>query len=583
MTTAYDEARKQVEALVLGALADNSLESEAAGILRIEPSKTPEYDLACSIAFSLSKKAGKPPAELANQLFQSMKSELKEDGKGYVESAAAVNGYLNFVLSSKYYIDSFAAAAKAGQTFGNSDANSGKLAIVEYSSPNVGKPMHIGHIRSTILGDAVANLHVATGYKVVRMNYLCEAGAQVGSLLLALQKWGMEKLNNEKDLLKYYVDITKKIEEDPTLKTQEQEMVLQMENYDPEIMPLLYKVRELTLTPFDANYKRLGISFDEPVFDSDYVAASKKLVEECLEKGIATKDKTGETVGLLEGKSKLSNLIILRSNGTTLYSTRDMGFAQWRWEKYHFDKSVIVTASEQNTHFKQVFKLLELMGREYTDRLFHIGFGLVFLEGGVKLSSRKGNVLLLVDVLDDAVDLAKAQIKTDQGYSDDDLSKIAEAVGVGAVKFAILRVSAEKNIQFTTQKAVSFEGDTGAYLQYTVVRGKNILKKSGLDVSNLTASLPENYEFSDPERVLASMIANYPQVVSSAAASMAPHQICDYCLKMAASFSSFYTQCSVLEADTPEKKTVRLALVAATVGALEHGLGLLGIVVPEKM
>ena len=580
MDYAYNSAVSQAKALLVASLnsAGYAVKEDE---VKVEPSKTADSDLSCTIAFVLAKKAGKAPKEIAEQVAGGIGAELAANTQNaaYISKAVAANGYVNFVLSDKFFSEA-AQDAIGSKNYGSFSDFSGKTAIVEYSSPNVGKPMHIGHIRSTILGESVANLFDAAGYRTVRMNYLCEAGAQVAGLLLAIETFGSENLKDEKDLLKYYVEITKQIDADPKMKAREQEIISLMESGDPVIACNLDIVRKLTIAPFDENYDRLGIRFDESVFDSDYADLAKKLVAEAQEKGLAKKDEKGEIVGLLEGKSTLPNLIILRSNGSTLYSTRDMGFAQWRWDKYSFDKSVVVTASEQNTHFRQVFKLLELMGRAYAPRLLHIGFGLVFLEGGVKLSSRKGNVLLLEDVLDDAEQIALEQIK-DRGYSPEDAKKIAFAVGVGAVKFAILRVSAEKNINFSMQKAVSFEGDTGAYLQYTVVRAKNILKKAGYSASS-SAKLPATV-LSKDERELAKFIAQYPQAVRSAAVSMAPHQICDYALKVAAAFSTFYSSSPVLEAESEEKKQLRLALVAATVSTLESALALLGINVPDKM
>lgn len=580
MDYAYNSAVSQARALLVSSLNTAGFAVREDEV-KVEPSKTADADLSCTISFVLAKNAGKPPKEIAEQVAAGISAALAGNAQkaAYIFKAVAANGYINFILSDGFFSDAAAGAASA-KNYGSFSDFSGKTAVVEYSSPNVGKPMHIGHIRSTILGDSVANLLAAAGYKTVRMNYLCEAGAQVAGILLAVDEFGAESLKTEKDVLKYYIEITKRIDADPALKAKEQQYVSLMENGDPAIHRNLEKIRKLTVAPFEVNYERLGIKFDESVFDSDYAEAAKKLVAEAQGMGLAKQDEKGETVGLLEGKSTLPNLIILRSNGTTLYSTRDMGFAQWRWEKYAFDRSVIVTASEQNTHFRQVFKMLELMGRKWAFGLSHIGFGLVFLEGGVKLSSRKGNVLLLEDVLDDAEEIALAQI-AERGYSPEDAKKIAFAVGVGSLKFGILRVSSEKNINFSMQKAVSFEGDTGAYLQYTVVRAKNILRKAGYATS-APANLPAT-ALSKDERELAKFIAQYPQAVRSAAVSMAPHQVCDYALKVAAAFSTFYSSSPVLEAESEEKKQLRLVLVAATVSTLESALALLGINVPDKM
>ncbi len=548
-----------------------------------------QADLASPACFSLAKQMGKNPADLAGELAAEINAQLngqpaRENGPagGYLERAEASNGYLNFFFSPKFFDDCLKQVAPGygAWAFGN-----GRKAVVDFSSPNVGKPMHIGHIRSTILGDSVRKLLQKCGFEVVGENYLCEAGNQVATLMLGIREFGPENLNDDKDLLDYYVKISKKVEETPELKQKALEIVNKMENGDKSIAEQLQRVRTLSLPPLYRNYKTLGIEFESEVYDSDVVEKGKKMVAEAVEKKVAFKDeKGGEIVGALEEKTKLPNLVILRSNGTTLYSTRDLGLAEERWNKYAFDACIYVTASEQNTHFRQVFKLLELMGRGYSAKMEHIGFGLIFMEGGQKLSTRKGQVLLLEDVLNSAVEKAGEEIGR-QGYSDEEKKTIAEQVGIAAVKFAVLRVTSQKDIHFSPEKSVSFEGDTGAYVQYTFVRSKKILEKAAAEgaLGATAGGAGGKYAYLPEERLVAKTIAEFPSVVKNAAESRQPNQVCDYLLRLCAAFSSFYTNCPVLKADSAQAREKRLEIVKATNLTLSEGLGLLGMKTPEKM
>ncbi|NYZ75344.1 arginine--tRNA ligase [Candidatus Micrarchaeota archaeon] len=576
MTCVAEKTLSAAEALVAAELKRLKI---AAGTKVERPRHREQGDLAFA-CFEAAKKSGKNPVELAKQIAGSLKPEL---GKEF-SSCEAVNGFVNFFFSQELIAQAIAEALKQESAYGTGSGGKGKTAVIDYSSPNVGKPLHVGHIRSTILGAALKKLLEARGWKVVGSNYLGEAGTQVAMLLVGLRKYGAQNLSGEKALLDHYVRINKEVEGSEELQKQVRSVLEAMESGDKGVAAELTRLRELSMPALKKNYGLLGVSFDEILFDTDFSVPAKPLVEEAVKKGIAFKEKTGETVAKLE-EHGLPNLVILRSNGTTLYSSRDLALAEWRWKTHEFDECIYVTGSDQNMHFRQVFKILELLGRPYADRLKHIGFGLISLPEG-KFSTREGRIVLLEDLLSAAAEEAKNEIlerktqteeRTGEEYSEKEVEETARAVGVGATKFAFLRVGAEKNILFDLKRVVSFEGDTGAYAQYTLVRCFNILRKAGKTKPVFKGALaPE-------EQRLSRSLADYPLVVQGAAGSLAPHVVCDYLLRLCADFSSFYEACPVLKAESSEAVARRLALVKAASIVLENGLGLLGINTPKRM
>ncbi|MFH1106761.1 MAG: arginine--tRNA ligase [Candidatus Micrarchaeota archaeon] len=572
----YALGKAMGEAGTLAAAALGNKPEEA----RIGLSKNPELgDLTCAAGFEIAKRrpgAG-GPKEIAEEAAKKIRAEIASSS--FFSDVSAANGYVNFRFSPAFYA---LAAHQSGQRdYGRGEGGVGKTAIVEYSSPNVGKPMHVGHIRSTILGEAIARLKRFQGYDVVSSNYLCEAGTQTAKLLLAAKLFGPAEIGTEKELLEYYVRIHKELEAKPEMEEEVRALVGKMEGGDEATLALLRKVRRVSVEPFHRNYEMLGIKFSEEVFDSDYVGVGRALARECVDKGLAFVDKNGETVGDLE-KMGLPNLVILRSNGTTLYSTRDLALAQSRWERFHFDSCLIVTASEQNLHFRQVIALLKALGRPYAENYRHLGFGLISLEGG-RLSTRAGRVLLLEEVVASAVSMALEEVRKRQEYSEEEAGKIARAVGVAALKYSILRIQAEKDITFRLADAVRFDGNTAAYLQYTCVRAENILSKASAENGGKTGAGPEEYGFNPGERRLAGMLAQFPAVCENAARSDSPAALCNYLFEVATAFSSFYSGSPVLKAESATARKARLGIVKGSANVLQKGLELLSIEVPEKM
>ncbi|MEM0475979.1 MAG: arginine--tRNA ligase, partial [Candidatus Norongarragalinales archaeon] len=508
----------------------------------VRPLKPEFGDLSSTAAFELAKTLKKNPVETAKKLA----AEAAKTLPPLFSRVSALGPYINFFYSDEFYAQLLEEVNVAGERYGASDEGKKRVVVIDFSSPNVGKPMHVGHIRSTILGDAIGRLLRFTGCRVVGSNYLCEAGMQTAKLMLALHEFKPQRISTEKDLLEYYVKIHEKIEENPALLEKARVIVEGMEKGVIALRKELAEVRRISVAAFQRNYDLLGVTFDETVFDSDVVPLAKKMALELLEKGIAFKDKDGEIVGDLE-KFGLPNLIVLRSNGTTLYSTRDLALAETRFSAHEFTECVYVTGSEQKNHFAQVFKLLQLLQRPYASGLKHVAFGLISLPTG-KLSTRSGNVVLLEDILNAATDAAEKEVLKRRGsaYSKEEIREIARQIGVGSTKFAFLRVSPEKNIVFDPAAAVVFEGDTGAYVQYALVRCRSILAKAKSESIETDADYRQS--FVKEEKALLVLVAEFPLVVENAARAMQPHQVCDFLLRFCSAFNAFYDACPVLNA-----------------------------------
>ncbi|MBI5224950.1 arginine--tRNA ligase [Candidatus Micrarchaeota archaeon] len=578
-TYLYSTAKSQAQELAYESVCDLFGAILPASSIEITRPKDESLgDYSCPISFKLATSLRNSPNEISQKLANSISGKIS---KSYFSQISSNGGFINFRLSDKYFKEGISEIKKKKDEFGKNNVGRGKKAIVEFSSPNIGKPMHIGHIRSTILGDCVARVLKFNGYSVISSNYLCEAGLQTAKLLLSVQLFGTEKIETEKDLLALYVKIHQEMEKNPDLEKKAQELVLKMETGDKKTLKELSMIRKLSIKPFDRNYKVLDIDFTEQVFDSDYVEEGRLIVEDAVSKQIAFRDKTGETVANLE-QFNLPNLVVLRSNGTTLYSTRDLGLASRDFKKYKFDLRIYVTASEQNLHFQQVFAILSALQKPFAKNLRHIGFGIISLEDG-KLSTREGRVLLLEDVINDSISLALLEVKQRQDYSDREALEIAAKVGIAALKYSILKISSEKDIKFSLREAVKFDGNTAAYLQYTCVRAKNILAKANEGLPIPSPSKNRQYSFTSEERKLVLMLSQFPEVVGHSARNLTPYLLCEYLFKLALSFSSFYDKSAVLKAESTEARTIRLEIVKSLESVMTSGLNLLGINVPAKM
>ena len=429
----YSQAAGLAGALVASALG--GFGPAAAGIpVEITPPRERERGLLCTpVAFSLAKRLGANPQDVARRIALGCTGALEgiAPSDRLFSSVQAAAGYVNFQASPRYHCRAVEEGAALAEDFGSGSSLAGRKFIVEFSQPNVGKPFHIGHIRSTILGDSVSRLLASQGASVVRFNYIGDSGTQVAKLVLALKVFhDMPEAVDEKGLLDYYTRIHKEIEANPALAQEARDILSKIEEADPATLQEVERIRQLSMEAFNRNYKLLSVDFDEVVGESAFIGESLKKVQECLDRGIASREPDGSVVANLE-PSGLPNTILLRSNGTTLYLTRDLALADYKAEKYGFSDSVIFTASEQNTHFRQLQAILKMLGRAYASKYGHVGFGLVFLQSG-RLSTREGRVVFLEDVLNESVAAAKAELDSRKsGYPMEEIGRVSSIVGVG--------------------------------------------------------------------------------------------------------------------------------------------------------
>ncbi len=598
----------------------------------VEQAKNPALGDLSVPCFSLSREQRKPPMQIAAEIAQ-------KKWPGEFETAKAVGPYVNLFFSDGFYRQVLEETNLA--SYGSCKA--GKQAFVlEYSQPNPGKPMHLGHIRSTIVGDVCANSLEHIGFNVKRLNYLNDRGAHIAELITALEEFkDLPEVKDEKDLLAYYVKIKKEIDSNPALKEKTHQVLEHLKDHSKQ----LETIREMSLEAFKRNYDALGVRFDFFPLETTFEDAALEAVQECLKKGLAKKEPDGTIITQLE--PDLPNTVLLRSNGTPLYFTSDLAIADWKWKKYNFAQSHIFTAAEQNLHFKQLQLLLKRLGREYAENYHHKGFGLIKLTEG-KMSSRQGRVILLEDVLNDVIEEAEKQIAersqqsqarkeqadTTTGANEKEnknqataarsaaekTKKVAKAVGIGALKFGVLRVKLEKEIVFDPSTEVKFEGDTSAYVQYAHVRCCGILEKFAAESGNkkggtakdgknektkekasatkqtkspkkaksgsllvLLPPIPAKLDLNESEKLLLKKLAEFPELVEYVSGTMQPHALCEYALCVAKAFTHFYSNSPVLTAGNENIRAQRLQIVASTKNVLCLTLKLLGIEALERM
>lgn len=522
--------------------------------------------------FFLASKLKKSPQQIAQELSKKIKS--KE-----FERIEAKQAYLNFFVSKKTFIEKF---LEIDEDFGR-EKRKGKV-VIDFSAPNVGKPMHIGHIRSTILGDSILRIHDFLGYDVLGINYLGDTGLHIGKLIVAYELWLDKKAletNPVQELLRLYIKFCDKekteykedLEEefqDNEWTNKSKEKLKLIELGDKNTHKIWRDITESSKKGFNKVYKMLNVNFHETTGQSLFSADGKKIVTEKLKKGLAKIEQDGAVYVDLD-EFKLPKKYILRSNGTASYMTQDIGAAVSRFSKYKFDKMIYVTDYRQELHFKQLFAILKKFGFNFSEKLVHVGFGTVNF-GGEILATRTGKVILLEDVLKKTIEKAQLEIRKRKTKGS------AEDIGVGAIKYAILKNSPQQDVNFSWEQALNFEGDTGPYLQYSYARASSILRKaknkskkpSKLSISNLEKS----------ETELIKKILEFPQIVQDSYTRLSPAIIANYSFSLAQSFNEFYHSCPVLKS---ESESFRLELVKKFRIIIASCLDLLGIEVLEEM
>ena len=560
------------------------------------------------VVFPFVKLARKAPAQIATEIGE----WLTVNGEGLVAKFNAVQGFLNLVIADAFWIRQLRAI--------DTDANYGQqpdrhqLMMVEYSSPNTNKPLHLGHVRNNLLGYSIARIQEANGWKVVKTNIVNDRGIHICKSMLAWLKYGNgetpESSGKKGDHLigDYYVRFDKeyktqiaelmaagKDEEtakrEAPLMLEAQEMLRKWEANDPEVRALWTKMNSWVYAGFDETYKRMGVSFDKIYYESNTYLEGKSEVEKGLVSGAFYRREDGSVWADLT-KDGLDEKLLLRSDGTSVYMTQDIGTAKLRFQDYPIDKMVYVVGNEQEYHFNVLSILLDRLGFPFGKELVHFSYGMVELPNG-KMKSREGTVVDADDLMDkmveDAKEISKDKVNTLQGITEEEANEIARKVGLGALKYFILKVDPRKNMLFNPAESIDFNGNTGPFIQYTYARIQSVLRKADLTptLSQGEGASPlggDGREVLDPkELALIQRLTDYPAIVRNAGENFSPAVICNYAYDLACDFNSFYHDLSILNEPDSDKRALRLLLAKNVAKVIQSALSLLGIEVPERM
>lgn len=560
--------------IISDSLACEELSAEEAYGLLTVPSDSEMGDW-CLPCFKLAKKWKKAPQAIA----ASLKEKIDEGKEKRPFTAEVVGGYLNFRLDRAFTAEKVVGGILTGGENTAAFPPNGKTVCVDFSSINIAKPFHIGHLLTTAIGASLCRIYRRLGYKVVGINHLGDWGTQFGKMIVAFKKWGDEKDVEKRGvhaLVELYVRFHKEAESEPILDDEARKWFKKIEDGDAEALRLFEYFRSVTLTEVKKVYDRLGITFDSYNGESFYNDKLAAVVELLEKKKLLTTSDGAKVVDLEDGG--MPPCLILKSDGASLYATRDLAAAIYRKKTYDFDKNLYVVAYQQNLHFKQVFKVLEKMDFPWAGDCVHVPFGMVSLEGGGSLSTRSGNVVYLSDVLDTAVNKAEKVI-AEKNPALENRKETAESVGIGAVMYMALSTSRIKDLVFSYDKALSFEGETGPYLQYTHARCKSIEAKcEGTKLDKIDYSLLSD----NASAAVVTQLSRYRSVILDAAEKYEPSIIAKYLIDLAQSYNAFYVDHRIV-GETPEVAKARLALTVCVARTLEDGLGLLLISAPSKM
>ena len=536
-----------------------------------------DYAFPC---FRLAKTMRKAPNLIAAELAE------KLQGEQLFSEVSPVNAYVNMFVSREEMMKSTVSEVlEEKENFGRSNIGGNKKVIVEFSSPNIAKPFHIGHIRSTVIGNSLSKIYDALGYDVFKINHLGDYGTQFGKMICAYRRWGNREdvINSPiKTLLGYYTKFHVEVEEHPELEDEARAIFTKLEQGSKEEVELWQWFREESLKEFQRVYDMLGIEFDSYNGESFYSDKMPRFEKELSDKGLLQESKGAQVVDLEE--YKLGTALIKKSDGSSLYITRDIAAAVYRKENYDFYKNIYVVATQQNLHFQQLFKILELMGYDWANQCVHVPFGMVRLEEGT-MSTRHGRVVFLEDVLNGAIEKTR-EIIEEKNPNIENLEEITSQVGIGAVVFNELSNNRIKDYTFKWDQILNFDGETGPYVQYTHARCASLLRKAGEDIV-AKAQDHKNVDFallakSDSAYELTKLIYAFPGVVEQAGEKYEPSIITRHIIDIAQCFNKFYHDEHIIVDDEVEK-TSKIALVIATKRVIATGIGLLGMKAPERM
>ena len=563
------------------------------------------------VTFPLLKTSRKSPEATAQEVGEYLKANCKA-----IADFNVVKGFLNLVIAPAAWIG-LLNDIHANEKFGEQQVTADSpLAMVEYSSPNTNKPLHLGHVRNNLLGWSLSKIMEANGYKVVKTNIVNDRGIHICKSMLAWQKWGNgitpEQAGKKGDHLigDFYVLFDKhyraevaeltakfreeglddeaakaKAEQESPLMKEAHEMLVKWEANDPEVRALWEKMNSWVYAGFDETYKALGVGFDKIYYESNTYLEGKKKVEEGLAKGLFVRKDDNSVWADLTNEG-LDQKLLLRSDGTSVYMTQDIGTAEMRFKDYHIDKMIYVVGNEQNYHFQVLSILLDRLGFKWGKDLVHFSYGMVELPNG-KMKSREGTVVdaddLIASMIQNARTLSEDKVNKLKDITEAEKNEIARIVGLGALKYFILKVDARKNMLFNPEESIDFNGNTGPFIQYTYARIRSILRKAAAQGIAIPTAVADNAPMNEKEIALIQKMNDFGAAVAQAGIDYSPSGIANYCYELTKEFNQFYHDYSILNADTEDEKTTRLVLAQNVAKVIKNGMELLGIEVPERM
>ena len=563
------------------------------------------------VTFPLLKTSRKSPEATAQEVGEYLKANCKA-----IADFNVVKGFLNLVIAPAAWIG-LLNDIHADEKFGEQQVTADSpLAMVEYSSPNTNKPLHLGHVRNNLLGWSLSKIMEANGYKVVKTNIVNDRGIHICKSMLAWQKWGNgitpEQAGKKGDHLigDFYVAFDKhyreelaaltaqfkgeglddeaakaKAEQESALMKEARAMLVKWEANDPEVRALWEKMNNWVYAGFDETYKALGVGFDKIYYESKTYLEGKKKVEEGLAKGLFVRKDDNSVWADLTNEG-LDQKLLLRSDGTSVYMTQDIGTAEMRFKDYPIDKMIYVVGNEQNYHFQVLSILLDRLGFKWGKDLVHFSYGMVELPNG-KMKSREGTVVdaddLIASMIQNARALSEDKVNKLEGITEAEKNEIARIVGLGALKYFILKVDARKNMLFNPEESIDFNGNTGPFIQYTYARIRSILRKAAAQGIAIPTAVADNAPINEKEIALIQKMNDFGAAVAQAGVDYSPSGIANYCYELTKEFNQFYHDYSILNADTEDEKTTRLVLAQNVAKVIKNGMELLGIEVPERM
>ena len=563
------------------------------------------------VTFPLLKTSHKKPEDTAQEIGEYLKKNCKA-----IADFNVVKGFLNLVIAQAAWVG-LLNDINANEKFGEkSVTENSPLVMIEYSSPNTNKPLHLGHVRNNLLGWSLAQIMEANGNKVVKTNIVNDRGIHICKSMLAWLKWGNgitpEKAGKKGDHLigDFYVlfdkhfkeeckqlqeqyekegmtpdDAKAKAEQEAPLIQEAHEMLVKWEHNDPEVRALWEKMNSWVYAGFDETYKAMGVGFDKIYYESNTYLVGKKKVEEGLAKGLFIRKEDNSVWADLTNEG-LDQKLLLRKDGTSVYMTQDIGTAEMRFNDFPIDKMIYVVGNEQNYHFQVLSILLDRLGFKWGKDLVHFSYGMVELPNG-KMKSREGTVVdaddLVASMIENAKTLSEDKVNKLEGITEDEKNEIARIVGMGALKYFILKVDARKNMLFNPEESIDFNGNTGPFIQYTYARIRSILRKAEAQSIALPASLTDDAPLNEKEIALIQKLNDFSAAVAQAGIDYSPSGIANYCYELTKEFNQFYHDYSILNADTEAEKITRLALAKNVAKVIKNGMALLGIEVPERM